>query len=360
MPKNILVIDDDPSIRLLLEKNLHKMNYDDALANDGGEALQLLHSGETFDLILLDIELPGVSGLEVLQMIRTSKSSFAQVPVLVITAHSDKRIVRHAIELGAQDFIVKPFDIGVMLHKVSRWVNTQAEAEWSRLTKNQERALRLTLTTLDAAHRAAEADKAPDYAAAFECGKAIVKIANDREVHGVLDALRKHDGYAFVHSMRTGIYITLFAQAMEFDEHSVQVVATGGILHDIGKARTPLGVLNKPGRLNPDEWTEMRAHVDHTISLLKRRPEIPQEVMEIAWCHHEKIDGSGYPRGLKGSAISELARMAAICDVYVALTDRRSYKPAWEPVKAFEILQKADHFDQKLVNAFRRKVFNRG
>ncbi len=168
--------------------------------------------------------------------------------------------------------------------------------------------------------------------------------------------MRQHDNYSYVHSLRVATFLTVFGQAIGLTGDDLLVLASGGLVHDIGKTSIPLDVLNKPGRLEPAEWAVMRSHVDRTLALLQRQPQPPPHgVLVIAAQHHEKLDGSGYPRGLRGPALNDLARMASIVDVFGALTDRRVYKPPMAPEQALDLMAggMAAGLDQSLLVRFR-------
>ncbi len=135
------------------------------------------------------------------------------------------------------------------------------------------------------------------------------------------------------------------------------MLSTGGILHDVGKITMPQTLLNKPGKLDDQEWDVMRNHVVQSNDIIVAIPNVNPVVRIIAEQHHEKIDGTGYPHGLKGSQLNELARMATIVDIFGALTDKRSYKPAFNTEKAFAILKDMGAgLDQRLVSKFQEVI----
>ena len=136
------------------------------------------------------------------------------------------------------------------------------------------------------------------------------------------------------------------------------MLASGGLLHDAGKISIPHENLNKPGRLDEAEFTIMKSHVTETVKFLHVSPEIPKAVITIAEQHHEKLNGGGYPKGLKGKQLNELARMASIVDIFSALTDRRVYKPPMAPEEAFGLMsnQMVGHLDQGLLGQFREML----
>jgi len=358
--KRILIVDDDKAILKLLSKSLEKLSYQVDAVDNGTSAL-LSVSQRFYDLILLDIVMPKMDGFETLKKIRQHGESRTS-PVLMISSLQDKKSVMKAISYGATDYLVKPFDIGTLLHKVSRWSNSSIEAEWKSLDKDQERSLRLTLATIDKGYEAMVKGEPLSYvdlkAASFE----VMDIVKKDRVKPVLDSLKEHDSYTFVHSMRVGIFLSVLARSFGgFTDDDIQVVTEGGIIHDVGKAQTPLKVLNKPGSFDPEEWAEMKSHVGYGVELLHRTDGIPAAIIEIAWCHHEKLDGSGYPRGLKGTDIGTLARMSAIVDMYVALTDKRVYKPSFSHEKSISIMrEQGDKLDRDILNELAGAIKERG
>ncbi len=355
--KNILVVDDDADTRTLLKKSLEKLSYKIDLAANGLEAMEKVKL-IPYDLILLDAVMPMMDGFTVLKKLRTGGGINTSSQVMMISAKKDRKSVFHALKLGACDFIVKPFDTGTLLHKVCRWANKSSEDGWKYLGQEGERALRLTIATLDKAHEAVLSGGKLPYEDISNASGQIVNVIKKGGIKKVLDALQEHDSYTFVHSMRVGIFLSVFSKSIDgFIDEDVKTITEGGIIHDVGKAKTPLRILNKPGSFVPEEWEEMKNHVNHGVEALQKTPEVPAAVLEIAWCHHEKLDGSGYPRGLKADEIGTLARMAAIVDIYVALTDRRVYKPGFPHEKSMKIIrEKPDHFDMTLVDDFEEVI----
>jgi HD-GYP domain-containing protein (c-di-GMP phosphodiesterase class II) len=147
------------------------------------------------------------------------------------------------------------------------------------------------------------------------------------------------------------------ARELELDEATVRALGLAGLLHDVGKMAVPAEVLNKPGRLDAAEFAAMRRHPEEGYAMLAGGAGVVQEALDVCLLHHEKIDGTGYPFGLKGEAIGLAARMGAICDVYDALTSHRVYKEPWTPVRAVtEMDSWKGHFDEKLLFAFCRSL----
>jgi len=171
-----------------------------------------------------------------------------------------------------------------------------------------------------------------------------------------LSRIKDKDHYTFMHSVSVAGLMITFSRAMGFDMNLIKEISIGGMLHDVGKMMTPNNVLNKPGKLDDGEFKIMKSHVVYSKELLEGKPGITQAALDVAAMHHERIDGSGYPLGLKGDEISQVGQMSTIVDVYDALTSVRVYKSAWEPNLALKkLLEWSDHhFNPTLVQQFIR------
>jgi cyclic di-GMP phosphodiesterase len=171
-----------------------------------------------------------------------------------------------------------------------------------------------------------------------------------------LSRIKDKDHYTFMHSVSVAGLMITFSRAMGFDMNLIKEIAIGGMLHDVGKMMMPDNVLNKPGKLDDGEFKIMKSHVVYSKELLEGKPGITQAALDVAAMHHERIDGTGYPLGLKGDEISLVGQMSTIVDVYDALTSVRVYKSAWEPNLALKkLLEWSDHhFKPELVKQFIR------
>lgn len=165
--------------------------------------------------------------------------------------------------------------------------------------------------------------------------------------------LKTADDYTYLHSMAVAGLMTALARQMGLPEDEVHAAAKGGLLHDMGKAVTPHGVLNKPGSLTEDEYSAIRRHPEDGHRLLIESGVDNPAALDIALHHHEKMDGSGYPHRLSGDQISRMARMAAVCDVYDAITSDRPYKRGWCPAESLKRMASwTGHFDPAIFQAF--------
>lgn len=169
--------------------------------------------------------------------------------------------------------------------------------------------------------------------------------------------LKSKDEYTYLHSVSVCALMVNLARQLGLDEPTIRAMGLAGLLHDVGKMAVPEAILNKPGRLDEAEFALIRTHPEQGYAMLEKGEGITQEALDVSLYHHEKIDGTGYPFGLKGDAISLAARMGAICDVYDALTSDRAYKQGWTPLAAVtEMHGWEGHFDRELLFRFFRSV----
>jgi putative nucleotidyltransferase with HDIG domain len=168
--------------------------------------------------------------------------------------------------------------------------------------------------------------------------------------------LKTHDDYTYMHSVAVCALMLSLANQMGLDKEQTRLAGIGGLMHDLGKAAMPLDILNKPGKLTDAEYLIMKKHTIVGAKILQDSG-AEAEVIDIALNHHEKINGTGYPNQLPAEKISQLARMAAICDVYDAVTSERAYKKPWEPANTIREMAKWDgHFDKQIFNSFVKSV----
>ena len=169
-----------------------------------------------------------------------------------------------------------------------------------------------------------------------------------------LSQIREKDQYLLEHSINVGILMGIFARHIGYDKETVHQLVTGALLHDLGKIRVPHQILNKPGKLDPDEWQEMQNHVIYGVEVLKKSEGISEIAMDICHLHHERLDGTGYPRKVSQDEISVYGRMAAIVDVYDAITADRVYHKGKSPAQALKLMTTFvdSHLDKELFFQF--------
>ena len=172
-----------------------------------------------------------------------------------------------------------------------------------------------------------------------------------------LTRLRTSHEYTYIHSIAVSALMIGLARELGLPPAEVEAVGLAGMLHDIGKSRVPAAVLDKPGPLSPDEWTTIKTHPERGHAILERFGKVDPIVLDVTLHHHERIDGTGYPHGLRGGEISVHARIAAVCDVFDALTSRRAYKDARPAAAVLEMMARSPgHFDARMLRALRTLI----
>ena len=330
-PSRILIVDDEAPIRLLLGEHLQHCGYEVALASQGSGALELLQQ-RSFDLVLSDVRMPGMSGLELLADIVAKHPG---VGVLMLTACEDLTLAVNAMRIGALDYILKPFRLTEITASVkealARRRNQLEQTERMRLLEETvtDRTVELR-RMLDRLHDASEITL-----------EALV---------AALDA-REHETQA--HSKRVSEYTLFLAREMGVDAPMLDVIRRGAMLHDIGKIGISDTILLKPGKLNEDEWVEMQKHPEIGYGILEGI-EALQPASQIVLGHHEKFDGTGYPRKLSGSAIPLGARIFPVTDTLDVMTSDRPYRKAltYQQAQTEIALYSGTQFDPDVVQYF--------
>jgi HD-GYP domain-containing protein (c-di-GMP phosphodiesterase class II) len=250
--------------------------------------------------------------------------------------------------------LIWPLERQTLLETLSWIIGKKAEKAWRDLPREIGQPLSMTVKEYQGISDAIAKGEPIDCTEAAESCKPLRLAVESGHHHELLQAVQGHHDYTYVHSMRVATLLTLFGHGLGMKGDELLILSTGGLIHDVGKLVTPEEILSKPGKLSDEEWVIMRDHVTRSSELLANASDVTKGAMIITEQHHEKIDGSGYPLGLKGGQLNELARMSAIVDIFGALTDKRSYKPAFPQEKAFSILKEMDkQIDQKLLNTFR-------
>lgn len=341
LQQRILVVDDTRTIRDLVSAILSKF-ADITMAESGEAAMQLLDDGQTFDLILLDVRMPGMSGYEVMESINKHPLSNA-TPVIFLTSHDDHEAEERALNLGAVDFIAKPFSAPILRARV---FNHLALKEARDLIEAQNETLEETVRA-----RTAE-----------------LVLTQDVTILSLASLAETRDNETGMHIRRTQSYVRLLADELRARGHytdllnddTIKLMEKSAPLHDIGKVGIPDAVLLKPGKLTPEEFEIIKDHPTLGKNALEGAENMLGSTSflrfakEIAYSHHEKWNGSGYPQGLAGQDIPLSARLMAVADVYDALIARRVYKSAFTHETAIDLIVegKGTHFDPVVVEVF--------
>jgi len=332
---SILAVDDEPFNLDLIEAAFDEYDYVKITnAINGQEALDRLQTG-SFDVVLLDISMPIMNGLEVLQKIREDERH-EQLPVLIVTANVEKE--QEALGLGASDFISKPYDIEILCARTLNYAKMNLYHK--EITEHKNRLeIKVSQRTQDLEH-ALKMAKRTEYEISIRLGRA--SEFRDLETGG--------------HIKRMSQYSKLLAKLYGLDEAECELVLYAAPLHDIGKVGIPDSILLKPGRFEGNEFDIMKQHAALGAKMLEGADEFPvlRAGHIIALEHHEKWDGSGYPHGVKGENIHLYARIVAIADVFDALSSKRCYKEPIPLQKVLSIMKEdsGTHFDPKLTELF--------
>jgi putative nucleotidyltransferase with HDIG domain len=332
MPDRILVVDDEEPIREIVASMLHTAGYASKQAASGMEALAILTSGEEFELMLSDLMMADLDGIGLLER---TKEKYPDMPVVMVTAVHDISVALAAIRNGAYDYLLKPFEREQLLNTVSRALE-------NRRLKVENRTYQTNLETLVKART----DQ-------LQAAMSNLERSYDITLETLGDALDLKDRETEGHSRRVTLFTIAIAQALGLPREQITVIARGAFLHDIGKIAIPDRILNKPGKLEPEEMTIMKEHAYHGYQIVKKIPFLA-EAADIVYSHQERFDGTGYPRGLKGGQIPLGARIFSVADTLDAITSDRIYRPAQTLQAAKVEIEKwaGRQFDPEIVRVF--------
>jgi putative nucleotidyltransferase with HDIG domain len=278
----------------------------------------------------------------------------------MVVPRNDTATLEAIAQCGAQSYLVKPYRRSALIRSVSNLLNREVERKWEALPALQRQALAGTVELFNGISNVIGKGEPVPYKAASDACEPLVEAVATHAFKGILDAIKDHDNYSYAHSVRVATFLALFGFNLRLSRDEQIVLATGGLLHDVGKMSIPYEVLNKPGRLTTEEFAVMKGHVTASMAYLERCQNIPKGIITIAAQHHETLDGTGYPHNLSGNQLDELARMASIIDVFSALTDRRPYKASMEAEQALTIMidEMGSRLDMTLLRLFRQMLLD--
>ncbi len=350
----VAVIDGNAGHRIQVARALTSF-YRVADFADGNQALAELVATPPC-VVLVDEWAPPHGGQAVVRSLK-GVAALRDVPVICTTAGDS---AAGGMREVADAFLEKPFRRSILIRTISGLVNRSIEATWDKLAPRHRTCLKQTIEVFNGISDSIERGEALAYAGITEACAPLVDAVRNSDYRAILDGVRGHDNYSYVHSLRVGTLLSLFGYTIGLKGDDLNLLASGGLVHDIGKMSIPHEVLNKPGKLDESEWTVMKSHVDRSLDYLRICPDFPKGVLTIAAQHHEKLDGSGYPGGLAQGQLNELARMASIVDVFSALTDRRCYKESMAPEQALALMtgDMARGLDVHLLTMFREMLLD--
>jgi HD-GYP domain-containing protein (c-di-GMP phosphodiesterase class II) len=310
-------------------------------------------------LALVSEELSMNTGCDFVRMLRNDPKLKA-VPVVMVVARDDEATRDRVARCDAERYLADPYTRSALINAISGLLNRRVEDKWQTLRPPQRQALTSTLKLFNGIANGIGNGEPILYQTVSEACQPLVEAVGNDDFIDILSGVRNHDNYTYAHSMRVATYLALFGFNLQLPKNEQIVLASGGLLHDVGKMSIPHEVLNKPGRLDAAEFDVMKGHVAASVTYLLGCPDLPKGIDTIAAQHHEKLNGTGYPLGLAGSKLNRLARMASIIDVFTALTDRRVYKREMEAETALKLMvdEMTSHLDIKLLGLFRQMLLD--
>ncbi|MEN8303655.1 MAG: HD domain-containing phosphohydrolase [Campylobacterota bacterium] len=309
----VLYVEDDQSIRGVMAQYLEKFFLTVVSACDGIEGLEAFKNTQS-DIVITDLSMPNMGGLEMLQHIKRINEDQA---VLITTAHNEPEYMMGAIKSGVDGYIMKPFDFMQLNHELYKLT-----LRLKKFKENEEYKLYL---------KEMVEKKTSEIVHLMD----VQKNNYDKTLYLMVDMIEQRDTYTAGHSKRVAEYSKLIAQEMGFPNEECELIYEAGILHDIGKIATPDAVLLNPKTLKDIEYKLIEEHVEISFQLLEDVPMF-KSFSEIVHSHHERYDGTGYPKGLKGDEIAPLAHIMIVADAFDAMTTNRIYKSRKTVAEAIE------------------------
>ena len=336
----VLLLDDDESLLRMLARLLERAGYRPTAARDVAAAREALRD-QRFELVLADVDMPGSSGLELAREVR---EAYPDTATVMVTGIDDTSLARAALELGAYGYVVKPFEANEILIEVSSALRRRALEVENRAHRD-----RLEQTVKD------RTEELWNAIGKLEVAGKELRLAQEDTVERLSIAAEFRDDETARHVQRMSRYTSLLAVRAGADAERAELVRTAAVMHDVGKIGIPDSILLKPGKLTPEERRIMEQHSEIGYRILSgSRAELLTLAAQIAWTHHERVDGTGYPRRLAGDTIPLEGRMAAIADVFDALTSHKVYRKASPLGQAVDIMRegRGTQFDADLLDLF--------
>ena len=333
---HIIVVDDEPANLKLVERVLDVGGFKNVTLIENPTTVVDEYKKKGADLFLIDLNMPVMDGFELIEALSDLGDDFLP-PILVLTAQQAQEYRQKALDAGARDFVTKPFVVNELLARVKNQLEMrQAQSMLRQQNQHLEEMVNERTKELQDAHQ-------------------LLHESRLQVVRRLGRAAEYRDNETGLHVIRMSKMAILIAQSIGLDKSQCDLLLNAAPMHDIGKIGIPDHILLKPGKLDANEWEIMKTHsaIGHDV-FSDDDSDLILMAKEIAISHHEKWNGSGYPKGLKGDAIPLMGRITALADVFDALTSERPYKKAWSIEKASNYIQSESgvHFDPTLVEHF--------
>ncbi|NQV98995.1 MAG: HD-GYP domain-containing protein [Rhodospirillales bacterium] len=356
--RTLLAVEPEPNGKLM-QQALSNSGMDLVLAWDAYDLNELLNT-KTFSVAVISSEVLDGSWTSVAHTVRNTPQA-DDAKILLVMEQGDGGNLDEADKSLVDVVMPSPFSIGSFVEVMSQFQAAKSEKEWLKLNKNQQKLLRVTKSLFGKHFSAEGSNEVLSKDVMRESGQAIAAATQSGEIWDILETLKNHDSYTFVHALKVSSFMTLFGVMLGLKDDDLQLLSQAGLFHDVGKRETPVDVLNFPGKLDAEAWKVMQEHPGISEQILADSFDVPKEIVQVAGRHHEKMDGSGYPRGLKGSEIDDLSAICAIADVYSGLTDKRSYKPPFTVEKTLEIMgsMSGGHLEPHFLDRFLKMIMDR-
>jgi putative two-component system response regulator len=338
--RNILIVDDEEPIRRLLGYLLEPHGYRVTLAGESREARQQLDKA-SYALVLCDVNMPGESGMD---LVRHILAQYPTTAVIMVTGLDSPVLANAALEMGAFGYVIKPFEANEVLINVANALRRRKlEIENAMHREHLEEVVRTRTIALQQALEWLERSEKE------------LRLSREETIQRLAIAAEYRDSSTAQHIKRMSHYCELLARRYGLSPDRCDLIRTASPMHDIGKIGTPDHVLLKPGKFTPEEFKVITQHTEIGYRILAGSDsELLKVAALIAWTHHERYDGTGYPRGLAGEDIPLEGRITAVADNFDALTTQRVYKPAFEFDHAKDLMlrERGKHFDPNLLDIF--------